>query len=87
MKKTLIEVNYDKLNENSIIVFKDDNWIAIPKNAFLDGVYKEIAWLREALTEETRKRLEKECLTDIELSGLKKHIKVLEGEEDNEEEQ
>ena len=86
MKKTLIEVKSDKLSENSIIVFKNNEWVAIPKNAFLDGVSKEIALLKEALTEETRKRLESDCLIDIRISAIDKRIKVLEGEEENEEE-
>ena len=82
MKKMLIEVNYDKLNNDSIVIFENKEWVAVPKSVFLDGVYKEIICLREEITELNRQRLEKECLIDIELSGLKKRIRVLEGEED-----
>ena len=87
MKKTLIEVNYDKLDENSVIVFKNDNWIAIPKSAFLDSVYKELQRLEERINELHRLRLEDGQVTMDALNNHESRIKVLEGEEDNEEEQ
>ena len=79
MKKTLIEVNYEEINNNSVLIFKDDKWTAVPKNAFLDSINEEIGLLKKALVEETKKRLEAEFLINLNVSALEKRIEILEG--------
>lgn len=89
MKKNIVEVNFDKLNNNDVIVFKNGKWTAVPSTVFLNTVVKSVNELNEKVDNELRER-------DLEIKDLKKSINDLEhqiyvllGEEDpeNEEEQ
>lgn len=86
MKKTLIEVNYSKLNEDSVIVFKNGKWTAVSKTAFLDNVHKELDDLNNKITTESNER--KEDINNIQndIKDIKNQLKLILGEDENEEE-
>lgn len=87
MNKKLVEVHFNEnINESSIIVFKNNKWIALDKNAFLDDVHKQIKELCDKLNEEIDAREEHETQVANAMNGIVNDIKYLKGEEDNEEE-
>ena len=82
MKKTLVEVNYSKLSEDSVIIFQNGKWVAIPKVVFLNGIRKEILELNNKLTSESDER--KSDVNDLrtEIEKLSNKVEYILGEEE-----
>lgn len=84
MKKSIIEVSYNKLDENSVIVFKEGKWIAISKTAFLDVIHKELDTLSGEIAQEKRERQEDINNINAQLERIGDVLQYILGEEPKE---
>lgn len=81
MKKIVeIEIN-GKLTDNSVVIFKDNKWIAVDKSVFLNDIYEKIDTLRLDLNEEINARSESNNCVAETLGKFAQKIKVLSGED------
>ena len=86
MKKIVeIEIN-GKLTDNSVVIFKDNKWIAVDKSVFLNDIYERIDQLGKCLGKEIANRTESEDEIKSAINKNAHKIKVLSGEDDYEEE-
>ena len=80
--KKLIEVEFDtKVDENSIIVFKNDKWITVRKSVFLNDIYDMIKKTNDDLKKEWSERVSKDNKIEEKVQENKHDIKILLGEE------
>lgn len=82
MKKSIIEVHFDKLNENSVIVYQKGRWVAINKEIFLNNVDNKLAEARHLLDVEVRTRYEEDVRILDKIDELEHKINYILGEED-----
>lgn len=87
IKKTLVEVHYSKLSEDSVIVFQNGKWVAISKTAFLDNVHKDLDNLENKIMKEFEHYKEFENNITHRIEDVEDKVKVVLGEDENEEEQ
>ena len=84
MKKSIIEVNYNKWDENSVIVFKEGKWIAISKTAFLDVIHKELNNLYAKIDTERQEREDAINSINEQLERIGNVLQYILGEEPKE---
>ncbi len=87
IKKTLVEVHYSKLSEDSVIVFQNGKWVAISKTAFLDNVHKDLDNLENKIMKQFEHYKEFEDNITHRIDDVEDKVKVVLGEDENEEEQ
>ena len=87
IKKTLVEVNYSKLSEDSVIVFQNGKWVAISKTAFLDNVHKDLDNLENKMIKEFEHYKVFENSITNRIKDIEDKIKIILGEDENEEKQ
>lgn len=87
IKKTIVEVHYSKLSEDSVIVFQNGKWVAISKTAFLDNVHKDLDNLENKIMKEFEHYKEFENNITHRIEDVEDKVKVVLGEDENEEEQ